>query len=351
MDNLLNLMDFTYEELESWMLAQELPKFRAKQVYDWVQKGVASIDEMTNLSKELRQNLAAKAHTGYLHVRAKMVSKLDGTIKYLLQLQDGNIVECVLMEYKHGTSICISTQVGCKMGCTFCASAILGFRRNLSAGEMLGEIITAAKDSGKTISNVVLMGIGEPLDNYDNVIKFLKMANDPRGLNIGGRHFSLSTSGIVPRIYDLMEENLQLTLAISLHSTNDADRSRIMPINKTYSIDKLLEACKIYISKTRRRITFEYAMIAGVNDTVAHAHELGQLLKGMLCHVNLIPVNSVEGTGYKRSNRKDIEIFVTILGKYGVEATVRRELGSDIEAACGQLRRSVIEQETKPAGG
>lgn len=351
MDNLLNLMDFTYEELETWMLAQGLPKFRAKQVYDWVQKGVVSVEEMTNLSKDLRQNLAEKVHTGYLHVCAKLVSKLDGTIKYLLKLRDGNIVECVLMEYKHGTTICISTQVGCKMGCTFCASAILGFRRNLTAGEMLGEIITAAKDSGRTISNVVLMGIGEPLDNYDNVMKFLKMANDSRGLNIGGRHFSLSTSGIVPRIYDLMEENLQLTLAISLHSTNDADRSRIMPINKTYSIDKLLEACKIYINKTRRRITFEYAMISGVNDTVSHANELGQLLKGMLCHVNLIPVNSVEGTGYKRSNRKEIETFITILGKYGIEATVRRELGSDIEAACGQLRRSAIEQEENPVGG
>lgn len=351
MDNLLNLMDLTYEELEAWLLSQGLPKFRAKQVYDWVQKGTESVEDMTNLSKELRQNLATKAHTGYLGVRAKLVSKLDGTIKYLLELRDGNIVECVLMEYKHGTTICISTQVGCKMGCTFCASAILGFRRNLTAGEMLGEIITASKDSGRTISNVVLMGIGEPLDNYDNVIKFLKMANDSRGLHIGGRHFSLSTSGIVPRIYDLMEENLQLTLAISLHSTNDTDRSRIMPVNKTYSIDKLLEACKIYINKTRRRITFEYAMIAGVNDTAAHANELGQLLKGMLCHVNLIPVNSVEGTGYKRSNRKEIEAFVAILGKYGVEATVRRELGSDIEAACGQLRRSVIEQDGNPAGG
>lgn len=351
MDDLLNLMDFTYEELESYLISQGLPKFRAKQVYEWVHKGTESIEDMTNLSKDLRQKLAEKAHTGYLKVRAKLVSKIDGTIKYLFQLRDGNIVECVLMEYKHGTSICISTQVGCKMGCTFCASAVLGFRRNLTAGEMLGEIITASKDSGRTISNVVLMGIGEPLDNYDNVIKFLKMANDPRGLNIGGRHFSLSTSGIVPRIYDLMEENLQLTLAISLHSTNDEDRSRIMPVNKVYSIDKLLEACKIYISKTRRRITFEYAMIAGVNDTVAHARELGQLLKGMLCHVNLIPVNSVEGTGYQRSNRKEIETFVAILGKYGVEATVRRELGSDIEAACGQLRRSVIEQDTNPAGG
>ena len=351
MNEKINLMDFTYEELEAWLITQGLPKFRAKQVYDWVQKGVESVDDMTNLSKDLRKQLGEQAHTGYLKVREKLVSKLDGTIKYLMQLQDGNIVECVLMEYKHGTTICISTQVGCKMGCTFCASAILGFRRNLTAGEMLGEIITASKDSGRVISNVVLMGIGEPLDNYENVMKFLKMANDPRGLNIGGRHFSLSTSGIVPRIYDLMEENLQLTLAISLHSTNDADRSRIMPINKTYSIDKLLEACKIYISKTRRRITFEYAMIAGVNDTVSHANELGQLLKGMLCHVNLIPVNAVQGTGYKRSNRKDIEAFVAILHKYGVEATVRRELGSDIEAACGQLRRSVMEQQDAPVGG
>ena len=197
MNEKINLMDFTYEELEAWLITQGLPKFRAKQVYDWVQKGVESVDDMTNLSKDLRKQLGEQAHTGYLKVREKLVSKLDGTIKYLMQLQDGNIVECVLMEYKHGTTICISTQVGCKMGCTFCASAILGFRRNLTAGEMLGEIITASKDSGRVISNVVLMGIGEPLDNYENVMKFLKMANDPRGLNIGGRHFSLSTSGIV----------------------------------------------------------------------------------------------------------------------------------------------------------
>ena len=339
----INLMDLSFEETEKFIESIGEKRFRAKQIFQWIYRGVESFDEMTNISADLRERLSQNSFTGYLRIASKLVSKIDGTIKYLFELEDGNAVESVLMKYKYGYSICISTQVGCKMGCTFCASAPLGFKRNLTAGEILGQIITVQRDSGEKISNVVLMGIGEPLDNYDNVMKFLKLANDERGLGIGARHFSLSTSGIVPRIYALMKENFPLTLSISLHSTNDTDRSAIMPVNRKYSIDKLIEACKIYTKETGRRITFEYAMISGVNDSAEKAKELGRLIKGMLCHVNLIPVNNVEGTGFIRSGRKTIEKFIEVLSSYGVEATVRRELGSDISAACGQLRRSAVE--------
>ena len=339
-----NLMDFSQEELSEYIVKMGLPKFRAKQIYEWIIRGVKDFDEMTNLSKDLREKLKEDAYTGYLGIHTKLVSQIDGTVKYIFELGDGNIIESVLMEYKHGTTICISTQVGCKMGCKFCASALLGFERNLSVGEMLGQIITAQSNSGKKISNVVLMGIGEPLDNYENVIKFLKEANSECGLGIGARHFSLSTSGLVPAIYDLIDEKFPLTLSVSLHASADEERSSIMPVNKKYPIAELIEACKIYIKKTGRRITFEYALISGINDTPEKAKELGKLLKGMICHVNLIPVNTVEGTGFIRSGKKTADKFVSVLAAYGIEATVRRALGKDIEAACGQLRRKISSQ-------
>lgn len=340
---MVNLMELTLEETEAWVQSLGEPRFRGKQIYEWVVKGVKDIDSMTNLSKGLRDKIKLCAHTGYLEVVDKLVSALDGTVKYLFRLQDGNMIESVLMEYKHGTTICVSTQVGCKMGCTFCASSVLGFGRNLSSGEILGQVITAGAEAGKKISNVVLMGIGEPLDNYTQVLKFLRAASDPNGLGIGKRHFSLSTCGIVPKIYELMKEGFPLTLSISLHAAKDEERSRIMPVNKSYSIDKLIEVCKIYTKETGRRITFEYALIAEVNDTPDNAKALGRLLKGMLCHVNLIPVNTVEGTGYRKSSRKSTQQFISVLSGYGIEATVRRELGSDINAACGQLRRQYLE--------
>lgn len=341
----INLMDLSLNETEELMVKLGEPKFRGKQVYEWVNKGCESFDDMTNLSKSLRNKLDEISHTGVFQVRSKLVSQIDGTIKYLFALDDDNVIESVVMEYKHGNTICISSQVGCKMGCTFCASTVAGFVRSLSAGEMLGQIITASRDSGKKISNVVIMGIGEPLDNYDNVIKFLRLANSSDGLNIGFRHFSLSTCGIVPNVLRLAKEKIPLTLSVSLHASNDVARSGVMPVNRKYSIDKLIEACKIYTRETGRRITFEYTMIDGVNDSQQDAEELANLIKGMLCHVNLIPVNSVPGTGYKKSERHKIELYIKVLEKYNIQVTVRRELGSDINAACGQLRRSIIDNE------
>lgn len=343
--NKINLMDLTIDETCRLMEEIGEPKFRGRQIYKWVSGGCPDFEAMTNISKGLRQKLSDISHTGLLKIERKLVSSVDNTIKYLFMLADGNVIESVVMEYNYGNTICVSSQVGCKMGCKFCASTIAGFSRDLTAGEMLGQIITASADSGIKISNVVIMGIGEPLDNYDNVIKFLRLANSPEGLNIGNRHFSLSTSGIVPQIYRLAREQIPLTLAISLHAANDPDRSSIMPVNRKYSIDKLIEACKIYTKETGRRITFEYAMIKGVNDSLKHAGELSELLKGMLCHVNLIPVNTVEETGFTKSSRESIDSFMKVLERRGIEVTVRRELGSDINAACGQLRKSAVKAE------
>ena len=338
---MINLMNLTCDELEKYIISLSQPGFRGRQIYKWLNEGVYSFEDMNNIPKSLREELQIKAYTGNLEIANKLVSKIDGTVKYLYKLHDGNSIESVVMEYKHGTTICISTQVGCKMKCAFCASGEAGFIRDLTAGEMLSQVITSNKDLEKNISNVVLMGIGEPLDNYDNVIKFIKMANDKRGLNIGIRHFSLSTAGVVPKIYDLLKEGMGLTLSVSLHNADNYKRSDIMPINRKYSIDKLLEACKIYTEETKRRITFEYALIAGVNDTAEDAGKLGKLLKGMLCHVNLIPVNQVEGKEFIKSNKSTIGKFVSVLEKYNIEVTLRREMGSDISAACGQLRKGV----------
>ena len=342
MQGKVNLLDLSIQELQNLFTSLELEKFRAKQVFQWVNKGIKDIDEMSNLSKATRELLKEKSYIGKLNINQKYVSNIDGTTKYLFQLEDGNVIESVLMEYKHGSTACISSQVGCKMGCKFCASTGIGFVKDLSSGEMLDQILLMQSDSGKRIGNVVIMGIGEPLDNYENILNFLRLVNDEVGLNIGFRHISVSTCGLVPEIIRLSQEGIPLTLSISLHAPNDTIRESLMPINKKYSIDKLIEACKIYTEVTKRRITFEYAMISGVNDTKDNAVELAKKIKGMLCHVNLIPINTIVEVDFKKSSRQNTEQFKEILEKYGIETTIRRELGSDIDAACGQLRRSSI---------
>lgn len=340
---MINLMDLTQQELEQMLLDMGQQKFRAKQIFKWVNSGIKSIDDMTNLSKQFRQELAKACKISRIKLLNKLESQIDSTAKYLFELEDGNIIESVLMEYKYGFTACISSQAGCRMGCKFCASTAANFSRDLTAGEMLDQVMTMQEDSGNRIGHVVLMGIGEPLDNYDNVIKFLKIINHPDGLMIGMRNISLSTCGIVPRILQLAKENVQITLSVSLHSARDDKRSAMMPINNSFSIDKLISACKIYTESTKRRITFEYAMISGENDSEQDAKDLAGLLRGMLCHVNLIPVNSVQGNGYKKSSRIQIDNFKNIMELRGIETTVRRELGSDINAACGQLRKNRID--------
>lgn len=336
----IDIRSLRLDELQALLLERGLPKFRAAQVYRWLQqRGAVSFDEMTDLSKELRVKLAEDFEIRNTEIAIKRVSKLDGTVKYLYKLNDGETIESVVMKYKHGYSICISTQVGCKMGCTFCATGKSGFSRNLLPSEMLSEIQTAQRDIGERISNVVLMGMGEPLDNYQNVLRFLELVSSENGMNIGMRHISLSTCGLVDKIYDLAEKKLQLTLSVSLHAPNDEIRSRTMPVNKRWNIEELLKSCKYYTDITSRRISFEYAMISGVNDSDACATELASRLNGIIAHVNLIPVNDVTGTGYRKSGEDRLRRFTAILERKGITATVRRTLGSDIEASCGQLRR------------
>ena len=338
---LKNIRSMTLEEISNDFDELKLPKFRAKQVYSWVQeKCIESFDEMTNLSKDMREKLAESYSFYNCKINTKLVSKIDDTVKYLFELYDGEFVESVVMKYKYGYSICISTQVGCKMGCTFCASAIGGFVRNLEAGEMLSEIFTAQNDLNVKINHLVLMGTGEPLDNYDNVMRMLELLTDDKGQNMSMRHISLSTCGIVPKIYDLADKKLGLTLSVSLHAPNNTIRSNSMPINHKYDIDELLRACKYYAQTTNRRISFEYAMIKGVNDSDDCAIELANRLKGILCHVNLIPVNNVRETNFVKSSVERQKRFIDILGSRGITATVRRTLGSDINASCGQLRAS-----------
>ena len=344
---MIDLKDLTYAELEQFLLEEGEPKFRAKQVFSWLYKGVESLDEMTNLPKKTRERLSQKCFVSRLAIEEKYVSKIDGTVKYLFRLEDGNCIESVVMRYHHGNTICISSQVGCRMGCGFCASTIGGLCRNLKAGEIINQIIFAQKDFGERISNVVMMGIGEPLDNYDNVIRFLKNVNHPDGLGIGYRHISLSTCGVVDQIERLAEEEFPITLSISLHAPNNEIRSSIMPINKKYPIEVLISACRSYIKKTGRRISFEYALIHGVNDGDEHARELAKRLSGMLCHINLIPVNPVKERGFQRGQSAEIRHFQELLERLGMNATVRRELGSDISASCGQLRKRVMDQEKK----
>lgn len=339
-----NILDFNLEGLKLWMEENGEGKFRAKQIFEWIyKKGVFNFDDMTNISKNTKDKLKNYFYIGVPEIADKYISSIDGTQKFLFQYKDGNIIESVIMKYKHGNSICVSTQVGCKMGCKFCASTVGGIVRNLTYGEIAGQILKAQAEIGERISNVVLMGSGEPLDNYDNVIQFIEFINSDDGLNIGQRHITLSTCGIVPKIKELADKKLQITLAISLHAPNDDIRKNMMPIANKYSLSELMDACRYYFMKTNRRITFEYALVKGVNDKKENARELCDLLKGLLSHVNLIPINEIKENDYKKSNIEDINIFKDTLTRCGIETTIRREMGSDINAACGQLRKNYIE--------
>lgn len=346
----VDLYSMTEEELSEFFISIGEPKFRAKQIFSRLHRG-ERVAEITNLSKELRKKLEQLTVDTLPKVEMKLTSKIDGTVKYLFKLYDGACVESVLMKYKHGNSLCISSQVGCLMGCKFCASTIGGKVRNLLPSELVGQVIAASKDSGERVSNIVMMGIGEPLDNFDNVVKFLRLVNSEGGLNIGYRHISLSTCGIVPKIYELAKVDLPITLSISLHAATDEKRSAIMPINNKWNISELLSACVDYYKATGRRISFEYTLIGGKNDSEHDANELANLLKkaffgtGAPIHVNLIRVNAVSETGFKEGSLESANNFAKALEKHGVVATVRRRLGADVNAACGQLRRAAIKKE------
>lgn len=326
-------------QLKDEFSAMGLPSYRAGQVYSWLHiKKVDEFAQMSNIPKDLRSELENSFEIYSCAIERKQVSAVDSTVKYLFRLHDGELVESVIMKYKYGYTVCVSTQAGCKMGCAFCASTVGGFRRHLAPSEILSQLYTAENDLGITVSHIVLMGMGEPLDNYDNVMRFIELISNADGHNISMRNISLSTCGIVPRIYDLLEKKLQLTLSISLHAPFDELRSQIMPVNKTYHIDELITACRKYAKDSSRRISFEYAMLAGVNDTDECAKTLAAKLKGMLCHVNLIPVNEVAESPFHPSSPQRVKEFTQILEKNGINTTVRRKLGSDIDASCGQLR-------------
>lgn len=341
-----DLQSLTVSEICEWMEEKKEKPFRAKQVYEWVHgKLVSNFDEMTNLSKNLRGKLREDFYETPLTILKKQVSKRKDTAKYLFSLPDGNTVESVWMKYHHGNSVCISSQVGCRMGCTFCASTLGGLVRSLTAGEMLSQIYEIQKETGERVSNVIVMGMGEPLDNYDNLIRFIRMLSDENGLHISQRNITVSTCGLVEKIYRLAEEKLQITLAISLHAPNDDIRRQTMPVANKYSIDEMIKACRYYEEKTGRRITFEYSMIKGVNDSKENAEELANLVKGLNCHINLIPLNEVKERKCLRSEDRDILDFKIILEKKRKTVTIRREMGSDIDAACGQLRKKFSDQE------
>ncbi len=340
-------MSLTKEELIIFLEEIGEKKFRALQIFQWIHKGVKSFEEMSNLSKNLRQKLSEKAYINQVGIEGKFVSKIDGTTKYLFLLEDGHIIEGVVMSYKHGNTACISSQVGCAMGCSFCASSVKGLERNLKAGEMIAQIHTMEEDFGERISNIVIMGSGEPLHNYKEVINFLRIVNDEDGLNIGNRHITLSTCGLVPEIKDLADLRIPINLAISLHAPNDEIRRKMMPIANKYKIDELIQVCRYYLQQTNRRITFEYALIRDVNDGEDEAYQLSRLLKGLLCHVNLIPVNEVDERSFKKSQHNQIKIFEGILKKHGIEVTIRREMGADINAACGQLRNRHLQEKDR----
>ena len=340
-----NIKNFDLDELQEELVSIGEKKYRAEQIFKWIYvEKVKEFDEMTNLSLELREKLKANYTMCNYKILRKQESS-DGTKKYLFDVLDSNAIETVLMQYHHGKTICVSSQIGCKMGCKFCASTGIQFVRNLTAGEIVEQILAVEQDTKDKISNVVFMGIGEPFDNYDNVMKAIKIINNQKGLNIGARHISVSTSGLVPRIYDFANEDLQCTLSISLHATNDEKRSSMMPVNKRYSIEELMEACRYYIDKTNKRISFEYALAKDNNDNLDDAKELVKLLKGMICHVNLIPINKIENGSYTKSTNENIIKFRDYLNDNGIVATIRRELGSDIDAACGQLRRKNLKNQ------
>lgn len=346
-----DLLSLSPEELEEFVLSLGEPKYRAKQLFSPLQHGIDP-ESLTNISKKTKEAISKNAFYRLPDIKRKLVSSIDGTVKYLFGLSDGNCVESVVMRYEHGTTICISSQVGCRMGCAFCASTIGGKVRDLEVSELLGQVIAAGKDCGERIDGIVMMGIGEPLDNYDNVIKFLRLVGHPDGLNVGYRHISLSTCGLVNRIYDLAKEDLPITLSISLHACNDEIRNKIMPVNRKWNVDTLLLSCRDYFRKTGRRISFEYTLIAGENDSAENAKELADKLNSRLrsrsetmpIHVNLIPVNPVKERAFEKSDALQIRKFAAILEKHGIRATVRRTLGADINASCGQLRREEAEK-------
>ena len=329
------------EELEAEFASLGEPKFRATQVFDWIRRGVRDFDQMSNLSKALREKLKNEYFMHEPKVLSKQVSQIDGTIKYLWELRDGNAVETVVMSYKHGNTVCVSSQVGCRQGCAFCASTIGGLVRNLEPSEILDEVLFSELDSGKKISNIVMMGIGEPLDNFDNVMKFLRLVNHPKGMNIGMRHISISTCGITERFDDLAAQDLQFNLAVSLHAPDDETRSKIMPANHGRGVDKLIDSCRRYYEKTGRRISFEYAMIDGVNDSLEHARLLAKHAKTVSAHINLIPLNYVEERPFKPTKPENLKAFIKLLEQSGANVTVRRKLGGDVDASCGQLRRKI----------
>ena len=341
-----NILSYTPDELKALMAELGEQSYRAGQIFSQLHKGI-SLAEMTNVGKKTKEKIEAVADCSFPSIKRKLVSAIDGTVKYLFELSDKNCIESVVMKYEHGHTICISSQVGCRMGCKFCASTIAGKVRDLEAGELLGQIIAAQRDLGIRISNVVMMGIGEPLDNFDNVVKFLRIVNLPEGINIGYRHISLSTCGVVPKIYELARLDLPITLSISLHAPDDDTRSAIMPVNNAWGVGELLDACREYYKVTGRRMSFEYTLISGKNDTPDSAAHLANVLNSKLrsrsetmpIHVNLIPVNEVEESGFKSSGRDSVRRFAAELEKRGIRATVRRTLGSDINASCGQLRR------------
>ena len=337
-----DIKSMTQQELSAFLKELGEPPFRAKQIFSWLHRGVTSFEDMTNLSKPLRETLAERCFITAPTVARRQESRLDGTIKYLWELSDGNCIETVLMQYHHGNTVCISSQVGCRMGCAFCASTIAGKVRDLRPSEMLDQVLFTQLDAGREVSNIVLMGIGEPLDNMDNVLRFLELVNHPDGMHIGMRHISLSTCGVVPGIDALAEKQLQLTLSVSLHAPDSETRSRIMPVNRAYDVELLFDACHRYFEKTGRRISFEYAMIDGVNDNDWQADLIAKKLRGMPGHVNLIPLNDVVESPYKPSRR--VAAFQKRLESHGVTATVRRSLGGDIDASCGQLRRKAMEE-------
>lgn len=346
---MIDLKDLSFLELTELLKENNEPAYRAEQIFSWLHQGVTDFSEMTNISKKTREKLSQVSFISKVEIVKKLVSKLDGTVKYLFRLHDGSCIESVVMRYNHGLSICISSQVGCRMGCGFCASTIGGLERNLTPGEILNQVIFAQSDLGERISNIVMMGIGEPLDNFQNVLKFLENVNHPKGLNIGYRHISLSTCGIIPKIDELSQIKIPINLCISLHAPDNETRDKIMPVNKKYRVEDLIKACKRYIKETNRRITFEYSLILGVNDNESDALKLAKLLSGMLCHVNLIPVNPVRERDFKHGSRESILRFCKSLNDKGINATIRRELGGDINASCGQLRRSEMNEERREA--
>lgn len=346
----LSIYSMRLEDLQSWIEQQGEKPFRATQIFEWLyKKRVTSFEDMTNIPKALRERLDEHFVITTLKTLVQQTSK-DGTMKFLFELHDGYSIETVLMRHDYGNSICVTTQVGCRIGCTFCASTLGGLKRNLQAGEIVAQVVKVQKaldETNERVSSIVVMGIGEPFDNYDELIKFLKIVNHPKGLHIGARHITVSTSGIIPKIYQFADENMQINFAISLHAPNTELRSKLMPINRAYKLPELMEAVRYYIEKTGRRVTFEYGLFGGVNDQIEHAEELAELIKGLKCHVNLIPVNYVPERNYVRTPREQIFAFEKTLKKHGINVTIRREQGHDIDAACGQLRAKERKEETK----